>query len=168
MPDDTAFTRQVTTGALPASRKVHVTGQRYPDIRVAMRDIGQTGDLEPDVRVYDTSGPYSDPDVTIDIEKGLAPLRRDWILARGDVEEYDGRPVKPIDNGFNENGREIFAEFPSNGRKSLRAKTGKTPTQLAYARAGIVTAEMEYIAIRENLGRKTAAKAPGLNLEPPD
>jgi len=158
MPDDTTFTRQVTTGALPASSKVHVAGRQHPQLRVAMRDIAQTGDLEPDVRVYDTSGPYSDPDVTIDIEKGLAPLRREWILARGDVEEYDGRPVEPIDNGFRERGREIFAEFPANGRKTLRARAGKTPTQLAYARAGIVTAEMEYIAIRENIGRERAAR----------
>ncbi len=158
MPDDTPFTRRVTTGALPASQKVHVAGKQYPDIRVAMRDIRQTGELEPDIRVYDTSGPYSDPDVTIDIEKGLSPLRREWILARGDVEEYDGRPVRPIDNGFRENGRETFAEFPANGRKSLRARPGRAPTQLAYARAGIVTAEMEYIAIRENIGRERAAR----------
>ncbi len=158
MPDDTGFTRQITTGALPASQKVHVAGRQHTQIRVAMRDIRQTGDLEPDIRVYDTSGPYSDPDVTIDIAKGLAALRRDWILARGDVEKYDGRAVEPIDNGFNEHSRETFAQFPANGRQALRAKPGQIPTQLAYARAGTVTAEMEYIAIRENIGRERAAR----------
>jgi phosphomethylpyrimidine synthase len=159
MPDDTpAFARKITTGPLPASSKVHVPGTRHPDIRVAMRDIRQTGDDEPRIRVYDTSGPYTDPDAVIDIGKGLAALRRGWILARGDVEAYDGRPVRPIDNGFNERGREIFAQFPASGRRPLRAKPGRTPTQLAYARAGIVTPEMEYIAIRENIGRAEAAK----------
>ncbi len=159
MNKHTTFKGQVTTGPLPASTKTYVPGKRFPDIRVAMRDIRQTGDTEPNVRVYDASGPYSDPAVAIDIEKGLAPLRRDWVVARGDVEAYEGRDVSPLDNGFNARHRETFIQFPDNGRQPLRAKPGKTPTQLAYARAGIVTPEMEYIAIRENMGREEAAKA---------
>ena len=157
MPDDhSALARSITTGPLPASRKIHVNGTRYPDIRVAMREIDQTGDTEPPVRVYDPSGPFTDPGAGTDIDKGLAPLRDPWIRARGDVEEYDGREVKPFDNGFRADRKEVFAEFPGTRRRVLRAKPGKSVTQLTYARAGIVTAEMEYIAIRENLGRSQA------------
>ncbi|MGH3262648.1 MAG: hypothetical protein ACRDNS_11675, partial [Trebonia sp.] len=95
MPDDTAaFTRKITTGPLPASRKVHMPGKMHPGLRVAMREIRQTGETEPTVTVYDTSGPYSDPAVAIDVRAGLAPTRREWVLARGDVEDYDGRDVE--------------------------------------------------------------------------
>lgn len=145
----------VTTGPLPASRKVYLPGFQYPDIRVPMReiDLHETAD-EPPVRVYDTSGPYSDPDASIDISTGLEAIKRDWIMGRGDVEEYEGRSVKPEDNG-GVTGEALVPEFP-NKHKPLRAKDGKAVTQLAYARAGIITPEMEYIAIRENIGRKEA------------
>ncbi len=149
----------VTTGSLPASRKIYVGGDQHKQVRVPMREISlhETAN-EPPVVVYDTSGPYTDPDVEIDIYKGLAPLRREWIMARGDVEEYDGRIVKPEDNG-NVSGDKLVSEFP-NLRKPLRAKggakDGKAVTQIAYARAGIVTPEMEYIAIRENIAREKA------------
>ncbi len=145
-------TASVTTGALPSSKKIFVPGQQYTDIRVPMREITlheSAGD--PPVIVYDTSGAYTDPDVTIDLEKGLAPLRRDWILARGDVEEYQGRDVKPEDNG-NIADDKLVAEFP-NKRNPLRAKEGKIVSQHHYAKEGEITAEMEYIAIRENMAR---------------
>jgi phosphomethylpyrimidine synthase len=107
---------------------------------------------EPPVTVYDPSGPYTDPTVETSIEKGLARLRHEWITARGDVESYDGRDVRPEDNGLAV-GERLTPEFPVRNR-ALRARSGKAVTQLAYARAGIVTAEMEFVAIRENLGRE--------------
>ncbi|HEX4889714.1 MAG TPA: phosphomethylpyrimidine synthase ThiC, partial [Alphaproteobacteria bacterium] len=140
----------VTTGALPASNKVYVDGA-LPGVRVPMRDVTlhETA-KEPAVRLYDTSGPYTDPAAQIDIYAGLARLRSAWVLARGDVEEYEGRDVRPEDNG--NAGAALAAEFPVRHRP-LRAKDGKAVTQFAYARAGIITAEMEYVAIRENMGR---------------
>ena len=143
----------VTTGPLPASRKIYVAGTRFPDIRVPMREIDlHPSANEPPVVVYDTSGPYSDPSATIDIDKGLPRLREPWIRARGDVEEYEGRAVKPEDNG-GATGEKLVPEFP-NKRRPLRAKAGTAVTQIAYARAGIVTPEMEFIAIRENMRRE--------------
>ena len=142
----------VTTGPLPASRKIYVEGTVADDIRVPMREI----DLDPSanekpVRVYDTSGPYTDPEVEIDIYKGLPRLRENWVKARGDVEEYNGREVKPEDNG-NAIGKYLAEEFPVK-HKPLKAKQGQAVTQLEYARRGIITPEMEYIAIRENMAR---------------
>lgn len=142
----------------PGSKKVYVEGSR-PDIRVPIREIalsptnGSFGKEENrPVRVYDTSGPYTDPNVSIDIRKGLPPLRRKWVLERNDVEEYEGRQVKPEDNGYQK--KDPRAEqfvFPGLKRKPLRAKKGKNVTQLHYARNGIITPEMEFIAIRENV-----------------
>ena len=106
--------------------------------------------------VYDTSGAYTDDNVIIDIEKGLNPIRRQWILDRGDVEEYDARIVKPEDNGLTASFQNPVKEFPNKKSKVLRAKSGKNVSQMHYARQGIVTKEMEYIAIRENLGRDAA------------
>ena len=147
----------VTTGSLPASRKIFLKGERNPDVRVPMREIAlDPSAKEPPVLVYDTSGPYTDPDAKIDIHKGLPRLRAPWIRARGDVEEYAGRVVKPEDNGTVDQ-KHLVAEFPVRNRP-LRAKAGKAVTQLEYARRGIVTPEMEYIAIRENLGRKQLAE----------
>ncbi|MBE3570293.1 MAG: phosphomethylpyrimidine synthase ThiC [Bacillales bacterium] len=144
--------------SFPGSRKVYVEGAR-PDIQVPMREIelsptiGSFGKEENrPVRVYDTSGPYTDPNVSIDIRKGLPPLRRKWVLERNDVEEYEGRQVKPEDNGYQK--KDPRAEqfvFPGLKRKPLRAKKGKNVTQLHYARKGIITPEMEFIAIRENV-----------------
>jgi len=158
---------------LPASKKIHVPGQIHPDVRVPMREIQLTptkaagGRLEVNepVRVYDTSGPWGDPAFTGTVEHGLPPLRRNWILARGDVEEYEGRPVQPIDDGYlsethrgltnarrqDESGYRLEG-LTAPRRRPLRAKPGKVVTQLAYARAGIITPEMEFIAIRENMG----------------
>jgi phosphomethylpyrimidine synthase len=158
---------------LPASKRVYVEGQLHPDIRVPMRQIQLSPttinecDVRPNkpVRVYDCSGPWGDPAFTGKSEEGLPALRRDWILKRGDVEEYDGREVKPMDNGYLSGKHAEFASVAEKNRlvefpgllgqrcKPLRAKAGKVVTQLQYARAGIITPEMEFIAIRENMGR---------------
>ncbi|HUN44935.1 MAG TPA: phosphomethylpyrimidine synthase ThiC [Stellaceae bacterium] len=161
MPEGTAQQSfQVSTGSLPASRKVYVTGKRYPDLRVPMREIEVSPSAkEPPVRVYDTSGPYTDPAVTTDIRAGLPPLRSAWIRARGDVEETAGRAIRPEDNGLRVDEDSPVLTFDRAGRHPLRARTGEVVTQLAYARRGIVTPEMEYIAIRENLGRKRLKEA---------
>jgi phosphomethylpyrimidine synthase len=154
---------RVTTGPIRGSKKIHV-GPR----RVAMREIHlEPGSGEPPVRVYDTSGPYTDPDAHIDIMAGLQQLRRDWICERGDVEEYDARAIKPEDNGLkgpdrsatgtvstvteSRNGR--VQPFPNVVKRPLRAKAGGNVSQMHYARRGIITPEMEYVAERENLGR---------------
>ncbi len=148
----------VSTGSLPASDKIYKAGEQYPDIRVPMREIHlHPTSGEPPVTVYDCSGPYTDPAVQTDIEQGLPRLREPWIEARGDVERYDGRPVTAADNGFVSDDKKA-PEFPLHN-KPLRAKDGKAVTQLAYARAGIVTPEMEFIAIRENIGREQARQA---------
>ncbi|MEZ0467755.1 phosphomethylpyrimidine synthase ThiC [Phaeobacter sp. SYSU ZJ3003] len=145
----------VTTGPLPASRKIYVSGDIHPEIRVPMREIATHPTAgEAPLPVYDSSGPYTDPDHTTDIRQGLPALRRDWILTRADVEEYQGRNVKPEDNGFVEGDR-LTPEFPQRPAP-LRATGDRAVTQLAYARAGIITPEMEYIAIRENQLRETS------------
>jgi phosphomethylpyrimidine synthase len=149
----------VTTGALPGSRKIHVPGQLFPDLRVAMREIKLEDSAgEPPVRVYDPSGPYTDINAVIDIERGLPPLRTPWVTARGDVEAYNGREVRPEDNGLSgrrdPNGAQLF---PHVNPRPLRAKAGVAVTQIAYARSGIITPEMEYVAIRENIGRAELA-----------
>lgn len=148
----------VTTGPLPASTKIFLAGDMHPDIRVPLRQIAlHPTSGEPPVNVYDSSGPYTDPQATIAIDQGLARHRTTWVKARGDVEAYDGRAVKPEDNGF-VSADKLTPMFPVNHRP-LHATGGRAVTQLAYARAGIITAEMEYVAIRENLGRKAAKDA---------
>ena len=145
----------VTRGALPASKKIYVQGEHYKDLQVAMRSIALSDKTLSNVTVYDTSGPFTDEAAHIDIEKGLPELRRGWIRARADVEEVIARVVKPEDNG----GLTGAREFPNVKKTVLRAKDKKAVSQLAYARAGIITAEMEYIAIRENEGNRAAAAA---------
>ncbi len=152
---------------LPNSKKVYVSGAIHPDLRVPMREItlaptktfsGKVEANEP-VRVYDTSGPWGDPEFNGNVTRGLPPLRRDWILGRGDVEEYEGRPVKPQDNGHSRIVRRpvpvdstaLPVEFSGDKSRPLRSKNKKAVTQLAYARAGVITPEMEFIAIRENM-----------------
>lgn len=134
----------VTRGPLPGSHKVVLNG-------VPFREVPLSGG-EPPVRLYDTSGPYTDPTATIDIEKGVAQLRRDWIVGRGDVEEYDERARKPEDDGLKPGELLSVPQFNRAGLKPLRAKPGKNVTQLHYARQGIITEEMKFIAARENLG----------------
>ena len=145
----------MTTGPIPGSRKVHLQGKLHPDIRVAMREIALS-DGEPSLKAYDTSGHYTDPDVAVDIQAGAPRLREAWIRAR-DVEEYDGRIVKPEDNGGLSE-EEAVSPFPVT-HKPLRGLPGKPVTQMELARAGIVTPEMEYIAIRENEGREALRQA---------
>ena len=148
----------VTTGPLPASRRVWHAGVLHPEIRVPMREIDLHPTAgEPPVTVYDSSGPFTDPQVEIAIERGLPCPREAWIAARGDTEQYEGRHVKPEDNGFAE-GKRLTPEFPVR-HQPKRAKNGRAITQMAYARAGIVTPEMEFVAIRENLGRQAARQA---------
>src|ERR1700743_2385902 len=135
----------ITRGALPGSRKIYENG-------VPFREVALSGGEAP-VRLYDTSGPYTDETASIDIEKGLGARRRDWILARGDVEEYDGRARKPEDDGLKRGELLSVPQFKREGVRLLRAKPGKNVSQLHYARAGLITEEMKYIAARENLGR---------------
>jgi phosphomethylpyrimidine synthase len=156
---------------LPNSKKIYVEGVLHKDVRVPMREItvgdtksytGAIGKNAP-VRVYDCSGPWGDPNFNGKSDEGLPTLRREWILKRGDVEAHDGREVKPQDNGYLSGKHAEFAskaeknrlvEFPgliAQRRRPLRAKAGRVVTQLAYARAGIITPEMEFIAIRENM-----------------
>jgi phosphomethylpyrimidine synthase len=143
----------VTTGPLPASRKVHQIAPGRSDLRVPFREIDlRPASGEPPFRVYDTSGPYTDPQATIDVEAGLPRLRAPWIVARGDVEEAPARASATGDGGAKR-----FAAPPP----PLRAKAGRAVTQMAYARAGIVTPEMEYVAIRENLHRADGASGDG-------
>jgi phosphomethylpyrimidine synthase len=175
-PKDSIDSQSADT-PLPNSRKVYVSGKLHPDLRVPFREISlastksMNGEIEVNepVRVYDTSGPWGDPGVTLDPLQGLPLLRRDWILKRGDVEEYEGRRVQPIDDGWlsdrhaahaNRKRPTLNVQHPrSNGAgapsrpNSLRAKSHPV-TQLWYARQGIITPEMEFIAIRENMGRE--------------
>ena len=145
----------VTTGPLPGSRKIHVAGTLHPELRVAMREVVlEPTANEPSVRIYDPSGPYTDDAVLIDISRGLPALRTPWVTARDDVEAYDGREVRPEDNGLSGRRDPAGAQlFPHVNARPLRARGGAAVTQLAYARRGIVTPEMEYVAIRENIGR---------------
>jgi len=153
MPDTANTSFNVTTGELPGSKKIYVRSELDPTIRVPMREIHlHPSANEVPVRVYDTSGPYSDPTAKIDIYEGLAELRRAWIEGRGDVEEYDGREVKPEDNG-KVDGDYLAPEFPVR-KRPLRAKAGANVSQMHYARKGLITPEMEFVAVRENLGRK--------------
>ncbi len=163
--------------SLPCSTRVYLSGSQYPDIKVPMREIalhdthsvnGQVHANEP-VRVYDTSGPWGDPEFTGLVTEGLPATRDSWVHSRGDVEAYEGREVRPGDNGYlstkhAESAAESRADaalkpFPGLKRKPLRASKGHPVTQLWYARQGIVTPEMEFIAIRENMGRAKMAEA---------
>src|SRR5437867_11452719 len=150
---------------LPNSRRIYIKGQQ-PGVRVPFREIDQNptrnfkDELEENlpVRVYDTSGPYGDSSNRCDVREGLSALRRDWIVNRGDVEEYEGRAIQPIDDGYltfaaanqarvKDKGR--LEDFPTLRRTPLRAKKGSCVTQMHYAKQGIITPEMEFIAIRE-------------------
>jgi phosphomethylpyrimidine synthase len=196
---------KVTTGPIAGSRKIYMRPDAAPDLKVPLREIAlDASSGEPPVSVYDPSGPYTDPDATIDVERGLPRTRLAWVKERGGVEEYDGRPVQPVDNG-NVSGKHLARNFP-NTPKPLRASSPsplageggvggreathergrmqvlpsspardlQTPTpspspqgggelhpltQLEWARAGVITKEMIYIAERENLGRKEMHEA---------
>src|SRR5262249_45087091 len=193
-------TPKVTTGPITGSRKVYTTPEAAPDLKVPLREVAlDPSSGEPPVPIYDPSGPYSDPDAKIEVEKGLPRMRSAWVRERGGVEEYQGRDIKPVDNG-NVSGKHLPRHFPKTpkprratspppraGEGGVRGREGKslpaTPasplsppapnpspqgggeraaassqlplTQLEWARAGVITKEMIYIAERENLGRKT-------------
>src|SRR6185437_10302225 len=150
---------KVTTGPIRGSRKVYVEGRG--GVRVAMRAVDlEPSSGEPPVVLYDTSGPYTDPQARIDIMAGLPELRRDWIRTRGDVEEVAQRELRPEDNGqLGPDRSGGVSPFPNVRKKVLRARPGCNVTQMHYARRGIVTPEMEYVATRENLGRQQALYA---------
>ncbi len=164
---------------LPASQKIYVEtngntiNQTKHNLKVPFREIALSpsrnmrDELEtnPPVRVYDTSGAWTDPNQKCDVREGLPAVRREWIVGRNDVEEYEGRTILPQDNGYLTKGAEAVAkikdagkleEFPGLKRAPLKAKAGKCVTQIHYARQGIITPEMEYVAVRENLGRQIA------------
>ncbi len=143
----------VTTGPISGSRKIHVG-----PLRVAMREVVlEPSSGEPPLPLYDTSGPYTDPNARIDINAGLPELRAAWIRARGDVEEVDQRQIRPEDNGqLGPDRSGGVAPFPATRQRVLRAKPGANVSQMHYARRGIITPEMEYVAHRENLGRQAA------------
>ena len=191
--DPNVTTPKVTTGPLPASRKVYARPDAAPELRVPVREIMlDASSGEPPLPVYDTTGPYSDPDVTIDVEKGLARTRIEWVKERGGVEPYEGRPIQPVDNG-NVTGKHLARNFPNTPKpwrassypSPLRGEGGErsepggvdgqskgkpTPalradpplsgeglhpiTQYEWAKRGVITKEMIYVAERENLGRK--------------
>ena len=156
----------------PKSKKVYVSGTIHSDIKVPFREISLSASTtvngngngngngyhieqeESSLIVYDTSGPYTDPDAKIDIREGLDPIRLPWIIGRGDVEYYDGRKIEPKDDGYREGENPNTERFPKTRDKVLRAKPGQNVSQMYYAKRGIITPEMEFIAIRENQKRK--------------
>src|SRR6266540_332393 len=162
-------------GQLPNSKKTYVAGKLHPGIRIPFREISlaptktMSGEIEVNepVRVYDTSGPWGDPDFHGGVTQGLPALRAKWIRERGDIEEISGRAASSRDDGYlsevhraSANGHDGDSSFEIRNskfaaRKPLRGRAGSAVTQLAYARRGIITPEMEFIAIRENLGRES-------------
>ena len=147
----------VETGPLQGSRKIYLFPKNRPDVKVPMREIALEPTAgEPPFLVYDPSGPYTDSKTKIDILGGLPPLREQWITERGDTEEYEGRAIQALDDGYKAGEAPGVPQFATH-RRPLRARADKAVTQLAYARAGIVTPEMEYVTLRENEGRKQAA-----------
>ena len=149
----TPIAKTIPTGERPGSRKVYQAGVLHPCLRVPFREVAvHPSANEPPVTIYDPSGPYTDPTAHIDIKAGLERPREDWVLARGDVERVTPRDVKPEDNG-GARGRHLAPQFPSRPY-ALRAKGGAAVTQLEYARKGVITPEMEFVAIRENLRRQ--------------
>ncbi len=147
------------SGTFPASKKIYLNGSLYPKLRVPMREISLSAtamhgsskeELNPPLFVYDTSGPYTDPKVRIDVRKGLKPLREEWVHRRQDTEVYGKQDVHVGKNGHTQEG--TVSEFPAR-KVPRRAKPGRNVSQMHYAKRGIITEEMEFIALRENLKR---------------
>ena len=155
----------------PNSKKIYVNGTLHPDIKVPFREIslspsttinsnenGNNGhhkeNSEHSILVYDTSGPYTDPEAKIDIREGLQPIRLPWVMGREDVEYYDARTILPKDDGYRDGENPNTERFPKTRSQVLRAKPGQNVTQMHYAKKGVITPEMEFIAIRENQKRK--------------
>src|SRR5580700_954713 len=153
IPESDLVTPKVTTGPIAGSRKIYARPDAAADLQVPLREIAlDPSSGEPPLPVYDPSGPYTDPDAVIDVERGLSRPRSEWVRERDGVEDYDGRAIKPVDNG-NVSGKHLARNFPNTPRP-LQATNGGPLTQFEWARAGVVTKEMIYIAERENLGRK--------------
>ncbi|WKB53503.1 phosphomethylpyrimidine synthase ThiC [Eleftheria terrae] len=157
-PDKLTQLLALTREPFPASRKVYVAGERHPQLRVPMREVTLTnGEV---ISLYDTSGPYTDPEAQIDVRRGLPALRAEWIAARGDTESYEGRVRQALDDGGKHEQRDgerleqLRQEAAALQRQPRRARSGGNVTQMHYARRGIVTPEMEYVAIRENQKRR--------------
>ena len=138
----------------PACRKVYVNGAR-PGVRVPMREV-LLAPPNPPVRLYDTSGPYTDPEYQVDLQRGLPPLRRDWIAARGDVEELP-QPTSTYRQQREADPTLASLRFVAS-RKPLRAKAGQNVSQMHYAKRGLITHEMEYIALREGFDQDGALR----------
>ena len=165
-PDHFAQLLALTREPFPASRKVHDAGQQHPDLRVAMREVQLTNGQQ--VALYDTSGPYTDPQASIDVRRGLPDLRGPWLAARADTEAYTGRDALALDDGHRrapdaadpevQRIATLRAQAAGLQRTPRRAKAGGNVTQMHYARKGIITPEMEYVAIREN-ARATEANS---------
>ncbi|VXB79496.1 thiamin (pyrimidine moiety) biosynthesis protein [Brevundimonas sp. G8] len=151
-------TGTIPTGERAGSRKVYVAGELYPDIRVPFREVAvHPSANEPPVTIYDSSGPYTDPTVTIDIKRGLPLVKSSWQLDRGDIAPVaNPREVKPEDNGH-ASGKNLAPRFDVSNHKVFKGVEGRPTTQYEYAKAGITTPEMEYVAIRENLRREQSA-----------
>jgi len=151
-------TGTIPTGERAGSHKVYVSGELYPDIRVPFREVAvHPSANEPPVTIYDSSGPYTDPTVTIDIKRGLPLVKSSWQLARGDIAPVlDPREVKPEDNG-NARGKNLAPRFDTSHHRVFKGVPGRPVTQYEYANAGIITPEMEYVAIRENMRREQSA-----------
>nr|WP_313633320.1 phosphomethylpyrimidine synthase ThiC [Brevundimonas naejangsanensis] len=148
----------IPTGPRAGGRKVYVAGELFPDIRVPFREVAvHPSANEPPVTMYDSSGPYTDPAVTIDIKKGLPKVKSSWQLDRGDIAPVaNPREVKPEDNGH-ASGKHLAPRFDTSNHQVFKGIPGRPVTQYEYAKAGIITPEMEYVAIRENLRREQNA-----------
>jgi phosphomethylpyrimidine synthase len=160
-PERLAELLSLTREPFPASRKTYLVGSR-PDLRVPVREVSLTNGET--VSLYDTSGPYTDPSAKIDVRSGLPALRAPWIEARGDSETYSGRTRQALDDGARHEAREaerietLRTDAAALQRTPRRARTGGNVTQMHYARRGIVTPEMEYVALRENGKREWMAE----------
>ncbi|MDR3371104.1 phosphomethylpyrimidine synthase ThiC [Rhodoferax sp.] len=150
-PDKLAQFIRITREPLPASHKIYLTGSRA-DLRVPLREIMQSNGEA--VTVYDTSGPYTDPTAHIDVRQGLSLVRQRWIEGRGDTEAYEGRKPFALDDGLKNGESDALAVLRAQAaglqRQPRRAKAGANVSQMHYARKGIITPEMEYVALREN------------------
>ena len=149
---------RIPTGPRAGGVKVYVAGELYPDIRVPFREVAvHPSANEPPVTMYDSSGPYTDPSVTIDIKKGLPRVKSSWQLDRGDIAPVaNPREVKPEDNGH-ASGKHLAPRFDTSNHQVFKGVSDRPVTQYEYARAGIITPEMEYVAIRENMRREQTA-----------
>ncbi len=153
-----AETGRIPTGPRAGGVKVYVAGELYPDIRVPFREVAvHPSANEPPVTMYDSSGPYTDPSVTIDIKRGLPKVKSSWQLDRGDIAPVaNPREVKPEDNGH-ASGKNLAPRFDTSHHQVFKGVEGRPVTQYEYAKAGVITPEMEYVAIRENLRREQNA-----------